>query len=203
MTLSMGANPFRVSAVASTLVKTLMFWITYLFIVYLLPSVLGRVDLELVCKALVGGGAIVSFAAIVESRTHYNPFNHLTTVMPFLRLGVIPLSTNDLTAAARGGRPRAYASAQHPIALGAAVVMLIPLAIYLVKKTGNKKWWIAAALLLLALFATVSRTGFLMLIVVLLGSSIGFDIAKSSATGRRSFRRSHSFTSLSPGRSGR
>ena len=45
--------------------------------------------------------------------------------------------------------------------------MLIPLAIYLVKKTGNRKWWIAAVLLLLALFATVSRTGFLMLIVVL------------------------------------
>ncbi len=167
MTLSMGANPFRVSAVSSTLVKTLMFWVTYLFIVYLLPSVLRRVDLELVCKALVAGGAVVSFAAIVESRTHYNPFNHLTTVMPFLRLGVIPLSANDLTAAARGGRPRAYASAQHPIALGAAVVMLLPLAIYLVKKTGNKRWWIAAVLLLLALFATVSRTGFLMLIVVL------------------------------------
>jgi hypothetical protein len=167
MVASMGMNPHRVSAVSSVLVKTLMFWGTYFLVVYLLPSVLRRVDVELVCKALVGGGAFVSIAAIIESRTHYNAFDHLTTVMPFLHLGELPFQSHDLTGAARGGRPRAYASAQHPIALGAAVVMLLPLAIYLAKKTAQRRWFIAALLLLLALFATVSRTGFLMLIVVL------------------------------------
>ena len=168
MIASMGLNPGRVSAVGSTLVKTLMFWATYFVIVYLLPSVLRRVDVDLVCKALVGAGAFVAFAAVVESRTDYNVFDHLSKVMPFLRLGQLPFATHDLTGEFRGGRPRAYASAQHPIALGAAMVMLLPLSVYLAKKTERRRWWGASVLLLLALFATVSRTGFLMLIIVLL-----------------------------------
>jgi hypothetical protein len=166
MVASMAVNPGRVSAVESILVKTLMFWTTYFVVVYLLPSVLRRVDLDLICKALVGSGAIVSLAAIMESRTGYNAFDHLSTVMPFLHLGQLPFQVHDLTGASRGGRPRAYASAQHPIALGAAVVMLLPIAVYLAKKTAQRRWWVAALLLLFALFATVSRTGFLMLLVV-------------------------------------
>ncbi len=164
---SMTMNPGRVNAVSSILVKTLMFWASYFVVVYLLPSVIRRIDLDLVCKALVGSGAIVSTGAIIQSRMHYNVFDHLSTVMPFLHLGQLPLQTGDFTAVSRGGRLRAYASAQHPIALGAAIAMLVPLAVYLAKKTGQRRWWASAVLLLLALFATVSRTGFLMLIVAL------------------------------------
>jgi hypothetical protein len=163
----MAMNPGRVSAVSSILVKTMMFWASYFVVVYLLPSVLRRIDVDLVCKTLVWSGAFVSFTAIIESRTHYNVFDHLTTVMPFLHLGVLPFQTTDFTGASRGGRPRAYASAQHPIALGAAVVMLLPLALYLAKKTGQRRWLVCALLFLLGLFATVSRTGFLMVIVVM------------------------------------
>jgi hypothetical protein len=166
MVASMAVNPGRVSAVESILVKTLMFWTTYFVVVYLLPSVLRRVDLDLICKALVGSGAIVSLAAIMESRTGYNAFDHLSTVMPFLHLGQLPFQVHDLTGASRGGRPRAYASAQHPIALGAAVVMLLPIAVYLAKKTAQRRWWVAALHLLFALFPTLSRKGFQMLLVV-------------------------------------
>ena len=167
MVASMAMNPGRVSAVSSILAKTLMFWASYFVVVYLLPSILRRIDVDLVCKTLVGGGTFVSVMAVVESRTHYNVFDHLTTVMPFLHLGELPFQLRDFTGASRGGRPRAYASAQHPIALGAAFVMLLPLSVYLAKKTGHKRWWASALVLLLGLFATVSRTGFLMLIVVL------------------------------------
>src|SRR5205085_6909289 len=98
---------------------------------------------------------------------HYNVFNHLTKVMPVLKLGKIPFSTGlDVTGASRGGRPRAYASAEHPIALGAAFAMLIPLALYLAKQLGKRRWWVCLGLMVFGLFATVSRTGFLMLIVV-------------------------------------
>lgn len=167
MFASMAVNPGRVNAVSSILAKTLMFWVSYFVIVYLLPSVMRRMDVDLVLKALVGAGALVSVAAIIESRTGTNVFNHLRTVMPVLERGELPFQTSDFTGASRGGRPRAYASAQHPIALGAAVVMLFPFALYLIKKTGQKRWGVAALLLLLALFATVSRTGFLMLAGVL------------------------------------
>jgi hypothetical protein len=167
MVASMALNPGRVSAVSSILTKTLMFWATYFVVVYLLPSVLRRIDVDLVCKTLVGCGSVVAVAAIFESRTHYNVFDHLTTVMPFLHLGALPFQRFDLTGAARGGVPRAYASAQHPIALGAAFAMLVPLSFYLARKTGQKRWWAIAVILVFGLFATVSRTGFLMLIVVL------------------------------------
>jgi len=165
---SLATNMGRAESVMQTLLKTLMFWVTYLFVVYALPSILRRVDIDLICKLLAGGGALVAVAAIVESRTNYNVFNHLTTFMPFLRLGQIPLTTTDLTAVSRGGRPRAYASAQHPIAMGAAFVVLLPFAFYLAMSTGKRRWWLAAALMLFGLFATVSRTGFMMLAFLVL-----------------------------------
>lgn len=162
---SMGANPGRVSAVSSILTKTLMFWVSFYAVVYILPSVLRRVDVDLICRLLAGGGAIVACFAVVESRTNYNVFNHLTSVMPFLRLGQIPLQHIDQTAASRGGRTRAYGPAQHPIELGAVFVMLLPFALYLGRKTAHRRWWLAAVLMLVGLFATVSRTGFMMMIV--------------------------------------
>ncbi|HZT91497.1 MAG TPA: O-antigen ligase family protein [Gaiellaceae bacterium] len=165
--VSMVLNAGRVAAVSSILTKTLMFTASYFVILYLLPSVLSRrSDVDVVIKTFVTGGALVALAAVVESRTNYNVFNHLTKVMPFLHLGQLPFQNGvDATGMSRGGRIRAYASAEHPIALGAALVMLMPLAFYLVKRTGQKRWWACLAFMLLGLFATVSRTGFLMLIV--------------------------------------
>jgi polysaccharide biosynthesis protein PslJ len=164
--ISMLLNPGRVNAVSSVLTKTLMFTASYFVIVYVLPSVLSkRADIDLIVRTFVVGGACVGFVAMIQSRTGYNPFDHLSTVLPFLHLGALPFQGHDLSGAARGGHLRAYASAEHPIALGAALVMLMPLAFYLAKKTGQRRWWICLIFLLLGLFATTSRTGFLMLIV--------------------------------------
>lgn len=169
MFISMLLNPGRVEAVSSLLTKTLMFTLSFFVVVYLLPSVLARKDdVDVVVRTFVVGGAIVGLAAIIESRTDYNVFNHLSRVLPFLRLGQLPFQGGlDVSGIARGGHVRAYASAEHPIALGAALVMLMPLAFYLVKKTGQRRWWGCLVLMLLGLFAAQSRTGFLMLIVVI------------------------------------
>jgi hypothetical protein len=163
-------NGTRVEETSSVLVKTLMFTASYFVVVYLLPSVLSHVaDIDALCKAFVGGGAAVAAAAVVESRTGYNAFNHLTHVIPVLHLESLPFANGaDPTGMSRGGRIRAYASAEHPIALGAALAMLIPLTPYLAKRTGQRRWWLCAGLLMMGLFATVSRTGFLMLIVVVI-----------------------------------
>ena len=61
---------------------------------------------------------------------------------------------------------RAYGPAQHPIALSAALVVIIPLGIYLAWSTGRRKWWVATALLGLGSLTTMSRTSVIMLIVV-------------------------------------
>src|SRR5919109_369082 len=108
---------------------------------------------------LVVTGALASefanpgrFSAIIESRTHFNVFNHLHTAMPFLRPVPDLLETTD----ARGFR--VVASAQHPIALGAALVLLVPLAVYLAQTTRQRRWTLAAVVLAIAGPATGSRT---------------------------------------------
>ena len=82
--------------------------------------------------------------------------------MPFLHLAEAP------DAMDRGARLRVSASAQHPIALGAALVMLVPLALYLFQRAKETRWLICALVLALGCMATVSRTGILMLVVVAL-----------------------------------
>jgi hypothetical protein len=48
------------------------------------------------------------------------------------------------------------------------LTMLVPLAIYLARRTQTRFWWSAAGLLLLGSLATISRTGILMIIVILI-----------------------------------
>ncbi len=61
---------------------------------------------------------------------------------------------------------RAFGSAQHPIALSAALVLLFPISIYLVQRSGQRRWWLAAGLLFAGSLATMSRTSVIMLVVV-------------------------------------
>jgi hypothetical protein len=67
---------------------------------------------------------------------------------------------------------RVYASAQHPIALGCALTMMIPLSIYLaeqaVTKWRSRAWAATAIVLATGAFGTISRTIVVMGIVMLL-----------------------------------
>jgi hypothetical protein len=140
-----------------------MFFASFLILYYLIASVVRRQrDLDALVAVLAGGGAVVALAAMIESRTGYNVFDHLRSVMPFLSDQHIPRPT------VRGARLRAYASAQHPIALGAVLVMLIPLALYRAHALRKPLWWIVTAVLVLGALSTVSRTAVVMLGVVTL-----------------------------------
>ena len=100
---------------------------------------------------------ILGFLALVERNTGYDVFNHLQSVIPFLHL-----DATQIPHLSRGGRLRVYGSAQHPIALGAALAMIVPFAIFLTRRRGGKLWWVAAALLALGSLATGSRTSIMM-----------------------------------------
>ncbi len=167
---SLVLNPERITAAGSVLDKSLMFFASFLFVVYVVGSVARRsADIDRLLKVAVACGAVVAISAVVESRTHYNVFNHLSKVIPILRLGQIPFANgHDPTGMSRGGDVRAYASAEHPIALGAVLAMLVPLAFYLARRYKQRLWWAATACLMVGVFATVSRTGFVMLIVAML-----------------------------------
>jgi polysaccharide biosynthesis protein PslJ len=161
---SIVVNPGRVSSVSSDVAKTLTFFISFLLVLYLISSTVRRiVDIEFLTKTLVAFGAVVAFFAIIEARTHFNVFNHLSKVIPFLHGGEIagPAYLRLGTA-----KVRVFASAEHPIALSAALVMLTPLALYLARRYRQRRWWLCAFLFVAAVASTVSRTGILMLLVV-------------------------------------
>lgn len=157
-------NRTRVGTVQSEVVKKLLFFLSFFIIFYLTVSVVRRArDVDFVVRVLVAGGAVLGFLAIIERNTGYDVFNHLQSVFPFLHLD--PFNVPHLPP--RGGRLRVYASAQHPIALGAALTMLVPFAIYLTRHQGRRwLWWGAAALLTLGSMTTGSRTSVTMFIVI-------------------------------------
>lgn len=158
---SLVVNPARVAAVEPDVVKELMFFGSFFIVFFLIVSVVRKPrHVDLIVTALVAGGAVVALFAIIEARTGYNPFNHFSGVIPLLETLYIPDPPD------RGARLRVYASAQHPIALGAALVMLIPLAHYLARRTHHARWWLLAALLGMGAVATVSRTSVAMFFVM-------------------------------------
>jgi O-antigen ligase len=159
-------NPGRVNSVGSSVPKALSFFLSYVLVYYLIVSVVRDWrTIDFLLKLLVGGGAAIGVFALIERRTDYNVFNHLHAIAPFLKFqGAIGAG-----GLARGGtRLRVYGPAEHPIALGALFVILIPLGIYLARQTGKRRWWLAVAVLSLGAFATVSRTAVIMLAVVAL-----------------------------------
>jgi hypothetical protein len=117
-----------------------------------------------VLRAVAIGAAVVACAALYESRTHVNLFDHLHSVLPFLvHFGRDNQNVN-------GGALRVRASAQHPIALGCALVMCVPIALHLATRAGSVRrrriWLGLAALICMGALATVSRTVVLMLVAM-------------------------------------
>jgi hypothetical protein len=113
-------------------------------------------EIERIVTVLVLGGTVVAVAALYESRTSYNVFNHLAEWVP-----VFERNERDVLAT-RAGQLRVHASAQHPIALGSALMMLAPFAVYLALRAKTlrvKAVWIACVFLIAAgAAATISRT---------------------------------------------
>jgi polysaccharide biosynthesis protein PslJ len=154
--------------------KGLTFFLSFILVYFLLVSVTRtRQDLDFFIKVIVAGGAIVAGSSIVEYRTGYNVFDHISQVFPFLTFE----GASSLT---RAGKYRTIASAQHPIALAAALIMMIPLALYLGRSSRKFRWWAAAFLLGMGAFSTLSRTG----VTMLLASFVLFWIYRPRDTKR-------------------
>jgi hypothetical protein len=155
------ANPGRVTEVQPEVIKGLMYLGSFFLVYYLMVSVVRtREQIDFVAKALVVAGTVVGVFALIESRTAYNAFDHLGGALPFL----VDAGgrTGDLDT--RGGNVRVYGSSQSPIAMGAAFAMLVPLVVYLARRTENRLWWAAGVVLGLSTLATLTRTGVIMLL---------------------------------------
>jgi polysaccharide biosynthesis protein PslJ len=157
---SVAMNGERVSEVSTDVVKQLAFFLSFFIVFYLVVSVahpLGHIDFVL--KVLVGAAAVIGFFVILEARNGFNVFDQLSRLLPLDFNG--PPSVPE-----RGGRLRAYGSAQHAIAMSAAFALVVPMAVYLAQRTGRRLWLIAGAVIVMGALATVSRTGVLMLFVI-------------------------------------
>ena len=175
--LSVAVNVAAITAdgLTSDATKQLTFLASFLALFFLLAGLMqGRVDVDFLLVLLVVGGCVVSAFSLVELRTGFNVFNHLDLAFPFLE------QTQDTVVAARGGYVRVVASSQHPIALGAMFVLLIPLALYLYKSRGQRRWLLAATMLALGTMATGSRTA----IIMLLATTLVYLILRTRETVR-------------------
>jgi hypothetical protein len=159
--------------------KSVSYFLSFLIVYVLVVSTVDSVGaVEQVVRVFVSGGFLVAVGAIYESRTHYNVFQHLHNWIPLLHPTHIAANGHI-----RGGRLRVMASSQHPIALGAALVMAVPLAFYLVSRAKTRGqavvWWVAGGVLLAGAVATVSRTVVLMaLAMVAVGLYLRRDAVK-------------------------
>ena len=159
---SVVGNLGRVNANSEAVLKAITFFASYFLVMSFVTSVVKRDDqLDRIIKLLVGGAGIVACAALYEWRTGINLFNGLGRFLPFLVYQDIG------EAMIRGSGARALASAQHPIALGAALVMMLPLAVYLFQRTRQLIWLGAGGVMTLGALSTGSRTAAIMLVVVL------------------------------------
>ena len=139
-------------------IKSLSYFLGFLLAYLLVCSTLETVGaVELVVRALVLGAAVIGAFAIYEARTGYNVFDHLHKWFSFFQ----PTRAVQ-ESARRGTRLRVRASAQHPIALGAALTMAVPLAAYLASRARTQArslvWAAAGALAVVGALTTVSRT---------------------------------------------
>jgi hypothetical protein len=147
-------------------IKSLSFFLSFLIAFLLVSSVVRTHDeVQAAIIALVLGGVAVALAGIYERQTRTNLFDELNTVLPILEFD------GQVNENVRAGRLRVRASAQHPIALAAALVMCLPLVLYLARATTSKLraalWGACGVILLVAAFATISRTSVLMLLAII------------------------------------
>ncbi len=158
------ANMSRIAdlGIQEDVVKKLTFFVSFLLVFYVIVTVAGPGDVDFLVKVLVGSGAVVALCALIEFRTDYNLFAHLSSLFPFLQE-----QGSTRLEGLRGGRLRVQASAQHPIALGAMLIMLAPLSVYLAAKTRKALWWGACVVITLGALGSISRTTIVMGLTIL------------------------------------
>lgn len=142
---------------APTAFKSLSYFLSFLAIFLLVASGIQRVaDVGKIFAGLTFGGALVAVAAVYESRARVNVFDNLDNWFPLLD------KLEREVVEVRGGRLRVRASSQHPIALGAAMTMVVPIALisaqHAATRARQSAWVIGAMLCAFGALVTVSRT---------------------------------------------
>jgi O-antigen ligase/polysaccharide polymerase Wzy-like membrane protein len=155
--LSILVNASRVAPLGPAVLKATLFFASFVGLFFFVSSAFRTEQaIRRVIQILVIGASGIAAVAMIEQRTHFNPFDHLAAIIPFLEFSG-PVETS------RDGLIRAVASADHPIALGVLFAMVMPLSVSLAFST-SRRWWASTLLLSVGLMATASRTPLLVAI---------------------------------------
>ncbi|GAB3697415.1 O-antigen ligase family protein [Actinocorallia lasiicapitis] len=150
--------------------------------------------LEKMLRAVVVGGAIMSFIGVLQFTVDYDATRLLE--LPGLRPGTTGGVIDD-----RGGLNRVGSTASHPIEFGVVCAMVLPLALHFAFSAREKgerarRWWLCAGLIGCGLLFSLSRSAImglgvvgLILLVVwpprrtirLLGAGAGFTAIVAAA----------------------
>ncbi len=161
LVLSILVNASRVAPLGPAVLKATLFFASFVGLFFFVSSTLRTEQaIRRVIEILVIGVSGIAAIAMIEQRTHFNPFDHLAAVLPFLQF-------SGPVEASRDGLIRAVASADHPIALGVLFAMVLPLSVSLAFST-SRRWWASTVLLSVGLLATASRTPLLVAIAAAL-----------------------------------
>jgi len=167
VSIAVNAATLQGSGLTSLSIKALTFLLSFCILFIFAVNVLRtREDIDYLIRIIVFCGAVIALEVLIEYRTGHNLFNDVGQLLPFLHK--VPLTSLGLdpTELAREGSLRAYGSAEDPIECSAFLVMLVPLALYLYQTDRRRRWLVASILLVAGVFATLSRTGVLMLATV-------------------------------------
>jgi hypothetical protein len=141
--------------------KRLTFWVSFFIVFYFFVTIVRtQAEVTFVLETLVLCAAVLGFLGVIEWKTGHNVFSHLNDYVPGLEPTGPPLDVF------RAGLTRAYASAQHPIAYGAALAVILPHALVFAYRRANPLWIGAAVLIMMGCLASISRTSILMLLVI-------------------------------------
>ena len=173
---SVAVNAGNLGAIGSDVVKALTFFASFLLLFYLIVSVVRtESEVAFLLKLVLAGGAVMAVAAVVEYRTGFNAFDRALQHVPLLEY-----RGGDEGLERGADLRRAFGSAEHPIALGAALAMMIPIALYVAGTTRQRRWWFVGLLLVFGVLATVSRTS----ILVLAASTVAIVVLRPSELKR-------------------
>jgi O-antigen ligase len=150
-------NISRVAPLGSAVLKSITFFLSFFLVHFFLISVVrNRRTIENITKLLVAGTSVVAAFSIVEQRTHFNLFDHVGQVLPFLQF-------NGAGEMDRYGLIRAMGSSSHPIELGVLLAMAFPLGLALVFGS-SRIWSIPTAIVTIGAISAVSRTPIIVLL---------------------------------------
>jgi O-antigen ligase len=121
-----------------------------------------RARLDALIRTLVAAGAVAAAIGIVQFLSDFDLSRSQTVP------GLWRVDSGYEAIAERSGFNRVAGASLHPIEFSAILTMLVPLALHLAHWTKQVRWRIATGLILVAIPMSLSRTGAIGLLVVLL-----------------------------------